>query len=330
MFDIEKELIILGRKKERPDEMLRQHTIDKLCKQAGPVPRRTRGLRLAAIPAAAALLAVMLLLIVVPGVQATNYFTIDINPSIGIETDSDGIILSVKAQNSDAEDLLADLDLKGMSFIDALRCVVQAAEEQGYLKDNGHVLVAHFGNTTSVSELDIETAVQSTAHSQVNVLLLQSDKDNYRKADGQHQSAGISLLMKNAQRLGIEGSDIDAIIEAVKKTEHTNNSNSSQHGNNLNPSPTATTRPSSSHGNNGGSSNNSSNNNDNTDNNDNDNDNDNNDNNDNSNNGSNNGNNGNDNNGNNGNSGSNSGNGNNSNTAEPDKEDKPGGGGNGD
>lgn len=259
MFNIEKELTALGSIKHRPDETLRQRTLDKLLGHArGAAPRKLRTLRWATVPAAAAILAAILLLVVLPGIQPTSYFTIDINPSIGIETDASGVILSVKAQNGDAEDLLAELDLTGLPFVDALQRIVQAAEEQGYLKDNGHVLVAHFGVSAPVSEEEIETAVLSSTHRQVNVLLLESDKSDYQDADAQHQSAGVSLLMKNARSLGLENLDINTIINAVKKNHHGNNGDGSQNGTDDSPSATETTRPSSSHVNNGNNNNNGS------------------------------------------------------------------------
>ncbi len=251
MFDIEKELSALGKIKHRPDETLRQRTLAKLRGKAVQ-PHKLRALRWAAVPAAAAVLAAILLLIALPGVQTASYYTIDINPSIGIETDQNGVILSAKAQNGDAEDLLADLDITGMPFIDALRCVVQAAEEQGYLKDNGHVLVAHFGVSAQVSEGEIETAVESSTHKQVNVLLLQGDKNDYQQGGSEHQSAGISLLMKNAMRLGIEDTDIETIIETVKKNNHANQGNGPKSSPSVAPSATETATPSASHGNGNG------------------------------------------------------------------------------
>jgi cytochrome b561 len=247
MFDIENELIALGAKNERPDETLRERTLDKL-REERQGKRRLPVLRWTAACIAAAMLAAAVLLTVLPGAQQTSFFTIDINPSIGIETDADGVILSVKAQNSDAESLLAGLDLIGMPFIDALRGVVQAAEQQGYLKDNGHVLVAHFGVTAQVTEEEIETAVTESIHKQVNVLLLESGRNDYHDAGQTHQSAGISLLMKNAQRLGIEDADIETIIEAVRKN-NPSNGKSPQNSKSAVPAPAEVTEPTDSPGN---------------------------------------------------------------------------------
>ena len=211
------------------------------------VPQRRPVLRWTAA-VAAAVMALVLLFVVLPS-TATSYFTIDINPSISMEADSAGIILSVDAQNEDAQALLADLDLVGMPFLDAFRCIVRAAETEGYLKDNGHVLVAHFGTTAAVSETEIETAVQECTNVQVNVLLLQSGKQDYENARQNHQSAGISLLMRDAQRLGIDGADMDAIIAAMKQGGSNNHgSNPSQVNPNNNP---GDNRPSATGGNNG-------------------------------------------------------------------------------
>lgn len=322
MFDIEKQLNELGRKKHRPDESLRQRTLDKLRGQTRvAAPRKVHALHIAAIPAAAAVLVAILLLILLPDVQTTSYYTIDINPSISIEADANGVIISAKAQNGDAEALLADLNLTGMPFIDALRQVVQTAEEQGYLKDNGHVLVAHFGISTQVTEQEIETAVLSSTHKQVNVLLLESDTNEYREAEKQHQSAGISLLMKNAQRLGIDETDIDTIIKTVKKNNRSNNGGDSPKDEHTTPVATDTASSSSSHGNNGVGSNqgNSSNNGNSENHGDNSNNN-------NQGNNSNSGNNGNSGNG--GSNGHSGNNGNNGNSGHSDKEDKSNGGDN--
>ncbi len=238
MVNIEKELKALGAKKHRPNETLRQRTVDVLNEaQKKFVPRKVLAVRWATVSLAAVVLAAVLMFAFLPGAPETSYFTIDINPSIGIETDANGTILSVTAQNNDAEELLADLNLYGMPFIDALRCVVQTAEEQGYLKDSGHVLVAHFGVTAQITEEQVETAVAESTRKQVNVLLLQSDKSDYKEASQTHQSAGISLLMRDAQQFGIEDVDVDTIIQTVKKNHNSAVSNGPSYGQ---PSPSAT------------------------------------------------------------------------------------------
>ncbi len=238
MFDIEDALKALGKKKHRPDETLRRRTVEKLLVSRGAV-RRSHTLRWVTASAAAVLLTVVLLFAVPPVTSEACYFTIDINPSIGVKTDAEGIILSVNAQNSDAEALLENLNLIGMPFIDALRSVVATAEEQGYLKDNGHVLVAHFGTAAQVSEEQVETAVSESTHKNVNVLLLQGEESTYQYSGKTHQSAGISLLLKNAQRLGITGTDIDTLIKAVKKNVDGKHNGKTGNGDETTPVPAA-------------------------------------------------------------------------------------------
>ncbi len=242
MFDIEEELKALGKEKHQQDETLRRRTVEKLLESRGLVRKRL-ALRWAAASAVTVMLAAVLLFTMFPITAEASYYTIDINPSIGVKTDAEGVILSVKAQNSDAEMLLADLNLTGMSFIDALRCVIEAAEEKGYLKDNGHVLVAHFGSSAQVSEEQIEAAVSGSTRRHVNVLLLQSRKSDYMDSGKTHQSAGISLLLKEARHLGIKDTDIDDVIDAVKKNADANRGGKANNGKNSAPAPMATQKP---------------------------------------------------------------------------------------
>lgn len=242
MFDIEEELKALGKEKHQQDETLRRRTVEKLLESRGLVRKRL-ALRWAAASAVTVMLAAVLLFTMFPITAEASYYTIDINPSISVKTDAEGVILSVKAQNSDAETLLADLNLTGMPFIDALRCVVEAAEEQGYLKDNGHVLVAHFGSSAQVSEGQVEAAVSGSTRRHVNVLLLQSGESDYQDSGKTHQSAGISLLLKEARHIGIKDTNIDNVIDAVKKNADDNRGGKADNGKNTAPAPTATQKP---------------------------------------------------------------------------------------
>ncbi len=68
--------------------------------------------------------------------QGLRAVQIDINPSIELLVDEDGIVISYQALNADAEIVIADLDLIGMHYDDAINAYLEAAIDLGYLDAN--------------------------------------------------------------------------------------------------------------------------------------------------------------------------------------------------
>ncbi|MFP4078778.1 MAG: hypothetical protein ACLFUQ_06520 [Candidatus Izemoplasmataceae bacterium] len=68
--------------------------------------------------------------------KESTYLSVDINPSVEFIVDEDGEIESYTALNEDAEVVLADLDLEGMDYEEALDLYLDEATELGYIDVN--------------------------------------------------------------------------------------------------------------------------------------------------------------------------------------------------
>ena len=255
MLDIDKELKALSKIKHSPGDSLRQSTRDfvqtevrnmRAGEHRGTARPVQRVVRWAAIctAAAAVILFAALMLSSVHTAQAAGYYTVDINPSVTLSVDENDVVLWTVAANEDAATLLENMKLIGLPISDALDALVRAAAEGGWLADSGHVLVAHFGDTLGISAQQANDIVSNAAGNSVNVLVLQSTKEDYEAAEGQHKNAGLELLKKNAKNLGIDDSmDVDDVISAIEMKQNQQNSNgqTSHKPNN----PQATEKPSS-------------------------------------------------------------------------------------
>ncbi len=72
---------------------------------------------------------------------------IDVNPSIEIVVDDTGAVASVKAANTDAEKLLADMDLTGVNVKTALSAVIGALYMNGYFGADENSMLVSVGET---------------------------------------------------------------------------------------------------------------------------------------------------------------------------------------
>ena len=230
MFDVEKELSSIGRMKQRPIDTLRDRTrvlvgfeCRRVCpasEQCGSQVKTLRAFKWMAgfTAAAAVVLALLMVFSPVPTAKAAGYYTIDINPSITLLVDSDNNVLLASAGNKEAEALLDELEITGLSVEDALESIVRAAAQAGYFAEKGHVLIAHFGDAPGLSEQQANDIVSGAAGKSVSVMLLQSTKDEFDKAEKHNKNAGIELLKRKAKGLGIdETMDIDSLISAIQE-----------------------------------------------------------------------------------------------------------------
>jgi hypothetical protein len=237
LFELDKELQAIAADKYNPSEELRLKTRSMVSRaaqkrsKARPSARKLTRL----YPAVAAALAIILFVSVFSAApaQAAGYYTIDINPSISIAVDDNDNVLSVSAKNSEAEGLLAGLELAGMRFEDALKVIIQAAAQEGYLKDQGRLLVAHFGNDEGISQQELELIVSDQLpESGVSVLALHGGKDDFDNAESAGKKAGIELLLRGAREAGIEDEDIGVVIGKMSGKQGNAGGNSGNNNNN--------------------------------------------------------------------------------------------------
>lgn len=79
---------------------------------------------------------------------AFNYVSIDINPSVMLGINSFDKVVKVKPLNTDADNLLKDLNLYGKDVNNAINEVISSANKLGYVNDNEEnaVLISTYCN----------------------------------------------------------------------------------------------------------------------------------------------------------------------------------------
>ena len=66
---------------------------------------------------------------------------LSINPQFEIYLDENAVVLKVTGGNTDGKKLLADMELTGLLYDDAVKAILDAAAAQGFLKDNAHIQI---------------------------------------------------------------------------------------------------------------------------------------------------------------------------------------------
>ncbi len=218
MLDIDKELRKIKFGTAHPSELIRQKTQQLVREEVQKTQHPKRLGRLAwGLASAVAVFAVFIILFTLPQAEdKVSYYTVDINPSISMQVNASQMVLEVSAENDDAVMLLKNVKLEGLPFDKALSECVKVADEQGYLKDEGHVLVAHFGDTESLTQKEIENVVSGATERKVTALLLQSTKAEFEQVKNKNGQPGIELLKKQAADEGIKEQGVDEIIEQIR------------------------------------------------------------------------------------------------------------------
>lgn len=84
---------------------------------------------------------------------SASQISFDVNPSIGIEVNSKGKVLNVKANNKDAEIVIQGLDFKGSDYNVAVNAVIGSLLRTGYLSEfSNSVLVSVDGKNQKGNE----------------------------------------------------------------------------------------------------------------------------------------------------------------------------------
>jgi len=116
------------------------------------------------------LLLVMFVLIGLYGCELDNqnksyqdvYINIDINPSIEIITDEEGIVSAVNALNEDAEMLLLDTNFLGLSVEGTVNKILELALELGYLEEDlDNAILVTVGADTETESAIVEEEITS-------------------------------------------------------------------------------------------------------------------------------------------------------------------------
>lgn len=164
-------------------------------------------------------------------VQAETLLYLDVNPSVEITLDVDNKVLSVKAGNEDASDILHGLELKNVELNTALNAVVGAMYIHGYLsEDSNSILVSidtkHNENESGLLSYVTEKINKVFENSDLDCsILAQSldvDEDLKKRAEEQGVSVGKMHLVDKLKEIdGFEESQIDDLAGmSIKDLNH--------------------------------------------------------------------------------------------------------------
>ncbi len=93
--------------------------------------------------------------------EGTTYTSIDINPSIEMILDEEGIVVTVSYLNEDAEIVAANLELIGLPFKEALEIYIDAAIEAGYIDVDSNENIITITNDDEAVEEDLKADVEA-------------------------------------------------------------------------------------------------------------------------------------------------------------------------
>ncbi len=97
------------------------------------------------------------------GDEAATYVGIDVNPSVSLILDGDGKVLSVAAENEDAQVLLYGEDLTGLTAGEAAEKIAELSVELGYLNENNTGVNITVEGKAGDIEGDIRAAFEASA-----------------------------------------------------------------------------------------------------------------------------------------------------------------------
>lgn len=78
---------------------------------------------------------------------------IDINPSIELRVNRFGVVNEVKCLNEDAQKCVDGVDIKGLSYEEAVSKIVGALNQNGYFVDQSELFVSGYSNKSSISQV---------------------------------------------------------------------------------------------------------------------------------------------------------------------------------
>lgn len=235
MFDIDKYLNELRITEFFPQDTLIKNTKDK-CKEFLARNKKTKSakfkkLTMIALPAAALLLLGVFVGAAFFGAKRANapltaaYYTVDINPSICINVDSNETVTSIESQNSDAAKMISQIDCVGLPAIDAIKQIVLLAENEGYLNDGENfVLVGRFGSGGQETEIliaDLQAQLESNLGDMIKLLVVSGTMEDKQNADQLDVSAGLLKLSKMANGVEITGEEkVGDIVEEINQINY--------------------------------------------------------------------------------------------------------------
>lgn len=237
MFDIDKYLndINLVEMEISDDALTRtkkrcEEEQSKLREQRERGNKIRKGMLIAA-PAAAVLLIGMLigaaLFSNATAAQSVAYYTVDVNPSICVHVDEQGLVTKVVSQNKDAVDIIKALDCAGKPATDVIREIIAAVKEAGYLGENNKiVLIGCFtadGTHVEAALGDLQSKLEADFGEMIELLIVSGSLDDLQAAKELQVSAGLLRLAQMADGVDVKvGEKVGEVAQQVRQVNGEN------------------------------------------------------------------------------------------------------------
>ncbi|MBE7086999.1 MAG: hypothetical protein E7369_01710 [Clostridiales bacterium] len=106
----------------------------------------------------------------------SGYVAVDINPSIELITDKDGLVIEVHAVNEDAQILLSDKSLIGLELSVALEWITDECEAMGYINDSNTDVSITIDAKTDKAIKELKARAEKGAKKGCDFIKLQADE----------------------------------------------------------------------------------------------------------------------------------------------------------
>jgi hypothetical protein len=149
--------------------------------------------------------------------QAYAAVTIDMEPSLELETDAGANVIDIQSFNQEGAELVKQLDWKKKNAVDVTDEIVHVARLRGYLADENRVLI-----TTTVYKSDskevndkfnqmMEAVIKN--EDGITVVLLEGSKQWHEEAKKEGISPGRYILAQKAAQQGVvlKGTDVEKV-----------------------------------------------------------------------------------------------------------------------
>ena len=146
-------------------------------------------------------------------ITPVSYVTEDVNPSIEYSLNRRDHITTVIALNDDAEDIVNETDLRGMTLTEAVTDVNSRLSDEDYLEDDGYVLFSVTSDSDSHAqrlESELSELMANTSEKDVTYNVLLTTEDDRKNAKEHSMSAG--RYQKMIDEYGKSAADDEALI----------------------------------------------------------------------------------------------------------------------
>ena len=135
-----------------------------------------------------------------------SIISMDINPSLELSINCFDKVISSTSYNKDASKLLAEEDVKGLSYMQAIDALLKSETSQPYLEKNKYLELAVYSKHNTSMAKKVNSKVQSVTKTYPNVQVSchRADKKTVTSAHRNHMSLSKYLTFLDLQKVAPE------------------------------------------------------------------------------------------------------------------------------